>query len=275
MRGSLPSPLPGFDRRLLQAVERVVPRGEREEWLRSWQAELWHKRYGNGAPGAAADLSIGLVRDAFWLRTDSWRRTYEGTAALCLAWLLGLVATAATVGLMLNGSWGSLGLYLCGQLRCFMVAAVLVVFVTFATSSSRYVQQGPSSRAVSLIRRQLFFVAKTSLLLLLTFLLSGDLCLPMHALWPNTAVLVQVFLFVVFALLGQRWNFRDQELRCKQCLRALDTPARVGRPSRNLLEWNGTELLCKQGHGRLSVPEMETSWCRSSAWVGLDRQANA
>jgi hypothetical protein len=272
MKATLPSPLPGFDRKLLRAVERVVPCGEREEWLRSWHAELWHKRYGKGA---AADLSIGLIRDAFWLRTDSWRRTFEGTALLCLASLLGLVGIAAAVGRVLNGSWYSLGLYLSGQLQCFLVAAVLVVFVTFATSSFRHGQQGSSNRATSLIRRQLFFAAKTLFLLLLVFLLSGDLCQPMHALWPNTATLTQIFLFVIFALVGQRWNFRDQEQRCKQCLRALATPARVGRPSRNLLEWNGTELVCKQGHGLLSVPEMETSWCRSSTWVGLDGRVNA
>jgi hypothetical protein len=48
------------------------------------------------------------------------------------------------------------------------------------------------------------------------------------------------------------------------------TPAGVGRPSHNLLEWNGTELTCRHGHGLLSVPEMETSWCRSSHWVNLD-----
>jgi hypothetical protein len=41
----------------------------------------------------------------------------------------------------------------------------------------------------------------------------------------------------------------------------------VGRPSHNLLEWNGTELLCPDGHGHLSVPEMETSWCQSSRWT--------
>jgi hypothetical protein len=194
---------------------------------------------------------------------------------LCLASLLGLVAVAATVGRVLHGSWSALRLYLGDELRCFLVAAVLVVFVTFATSSWRHGRQGSSNKASSLIRRQFFFAAKTLLLLLLMFLLSGDLCQPMHALWPNTAALVQIFLFVVFALVGQRWNFRDQEQRCKQCLRALATPARVGRPSRNLLEWNGTELVCKQGHGLLSVPEIETSWCQSSMWVGLDREVSA
>jgi hypothetical protein len=71
---------------------------------------------------------------------------------------------------------------------------------------------------------------------------------------------------------GLRWAFADQQQRCKQCLHLLATPARVGRPSYNLLEWNGTELLCKHGHGLLSVPEIETSWCQSSQWVDLDRR---
>jgi hypothetical protein len=79
-----------------------------------------------------------------------------------------------------------------------------------------------------------------------------------------------LLLFVPLALIGLRWAFADQEQRCKQCLRMLAGPARVGRPSHNLLEWNGTELACKQGHGLLSVPEMETSWCDSSRWVELN-----
>jgi hypothetical protein len=47
----------------------------------------------------------------------------------------------------------------------------------------------------------------------------------------------------------------------------LTEPARVGRPSRNLLEWNGSEMNCRQGHGLLSVAEMETSWCEASRWI--------
>jgi hypothetical protein len=79
-----------------------------------------------------------------------------------------------------------------------------------------------------------------------------------------------MFAFFFFALLGLRWAIGDQEQRCKHCLRSLTTPARVGRPSHNLLEWNGTERSCKHGHGLLSIPEMETSWCRSSRWINLD-----
>ncbi len=37
-------------------------------------------------------------------------------------------------------------------------------------------------------------------------------------------------------------------------------PARVGQPSRSFLAWNGTELICVDGHGLLHVPEMPTSW---------------
>ena len=79
--------------------------------------------------------------------------------------------------------------------------------------------------------------------LLLSFLLSVNLCLPLHAFLPATADLLQILFFVIFALIALRWVFADQEQRCQRCLRALASPARVGRPTYNLLEWNGTCLL--------------------------------
>ena len=106
-----------------------------------------------------------------------------------------------------------------------------------------------------------------ALVLLLGFLLSVDLCEPMHRVFPGTADILQIFCFVVLGLVGLRWAFRDLEERCEQCLRALASPAQVGRPTHNLLEWSGTEQICKEGHGLLSVPEMESSWRQSSQWV--------
>ncbi len=270
MRSLLPSPLPLFDRRLLRAVETLVPEAEREEWLRTWQAELWHmhhRRRGSRSQSLliTTDLSIGLTRDALWLRTESWRRTFSGTPTLCLASLLGLCLLSAVIGLLFGGSWHLLGRYVGEQFDRSLLAAPLVVFVTFATASRRHIEE--RNKRGYWIKRQLFFAAKTALLLLLTFLLSADVCQPIQAPLPNTADLLQLLLFVIFAVIGLRWSFRDQEQRCKQCLHSLATPARVGRPSHNLLEWNGTELACKQGHGLLSVPEMETSWCQSSQWV--------
>jgi hypothetical protein len=267
--------LPGFERNLLSIVRRLVPAHEREEWSRTWQAELWYmhqrSRHRHVSPVAGViDLSIGLTRDALWLRTEKWRVGSSDTATLCLASLLGLSLLSALVALALAGSWRSLDLYLRDEFTRSLIAAPHVLFVLLATAPRRHTGQISISRWRFWIKRQIFFMLKMLQVLVLAFLLSVDLCMPLHAVAPLTADLLQLFAFVFFALLGLRWAIGDQEQRCKHCLRSLTTPARVGRPSRNLLEWNGTERSCKHGHGLLSIPEMETSWCRSSRWINLD-----
>lgn len=270
MSHGLPSPLPLFDRTLLRTVGKVVPSSEREEWSRTWQAELWHiyhrsRNRRSRTFGVIADLSVGLTCDAVWLRTDSWRRAFSGTAILCLGSLLGLCVLSAVLGLVLSGGWHSLSLNLGGQFKRFLLETPLVIFVTFATAS--HIEQNTTGKKIYWIKRQLFFAAKSALVLLLAFLLSVDVCKPVYTPLPYTAELLQILFSVFFSLIGLRWSFLDREQRCKQCLRSLATPARVGRPSHNLLEWNGSELICKQGHGMLSIPEMETSWCQASQWV--------
>ncbi|MDP9051311.1 MAG: hypothetical protein M3O31_11425 [Acidobacteriota bacterium] len=263
------STLPFFDRNLLRAVERIVPAAERGEWLQTWRAELWHLHHHPRRQKdlrIVLDLSIGLLCDALWLRTDSWSRALSGTPALCLVTLAGFCLLSALTGLALAGSWHGYLHASRGPFERSLFAAMLVVFVSFAKASRGYVEQ----RSVGRLRWQAFFGAKAALVLLLSFLLSADFCRPVHAIFPNTADALQLLMFVPFALIGLRWAFADQEQRCKQCLRLLAGPARVGRPSHNLLEWSGTELACKQGHGLLSVPEMETSWGDSSRWVELD-----
>ncbi len=272
MSTSLRLSLPRFDRNLLRTVARVVPSAEREEWSRTWQAELWHVHHRSrnaGMPALAVltDLSIGLIIDALWLRTESWKRTFSGTATLCLAFLFGLSLFSTLIALALTGSWHALSPYLRDQFNRSFTAAPLILFVACATASRRHIGQSSAGRKFIWLRRQLFFVSKTVHVLLVAFLLSADVCLPIHASLPNTADLLQMFCFVLLALIGLRWALRDQEQRCTMCLHSLTMPARVGRPSHNLLEWNGTELNCKRGHGLLSVPEMETSWCESSHWV--------
>jgi hypothetical protein len=267
--------LPGFERNLLSVVRRLVPAHEREEWSRTWQAELWYmhqrSRHRHVSPLAGiVDLSIGLTRDALWLRTEKWRIGSSDTAMLCLASLLGLSLLSALVALALAGSWHSLDLYLRDELLRSLIAAPHVLFVLLATAPRRHAGESGITRWRFWMKRQMFFLLKTLQVLLLAFLLSVDLCVPLHAAIPLTADLLQLFAFVLFALLGLRWAIGDQEQRCKHCLRSLTTPARVGRPSHNLLEWNGTELSCKHGHGLLSIPEMETSWCQSSRWISLD-----
>ena len=68
MSHTLPTPLPRFDRRLLRAVETIVPVAERNEWLRTWEAELWHahqsevRRKGHGARRTADRSSAARIR---------------------------------------------------------------------------------------------------------------------------------------------------------------------------------------------------------------------
>ena len=274
MHGPMLSSLPPGDRRLLCAIERMVPVPHREEWLRAWHAELWHLRHRGRRSrwqdfGATIDMAIGLACDAFWLRTESWRCMLHGTALLCLGSLTVCSVLCVLFGVALLGSWQGLVACLREPFLSCLAAAPLVLFVSFATASRRHAEQSELRQVVIHIKRIFFFLGKALQVLNLAFLLSVAACAPLHLLLPRTADLFQLFAFVMLSLLGMRWALRDQEQRCKQCLQSLAEPARVGRPSHNLLEWNGTELSCKQGHGLLSVPEMETSWCQSSHWVAL------
>lgn len=275
MSPTLPSPLPLFDRKLLAAIERIVPAAERADWSRSWHAELWHLHHRRNRPSRTqaltllADLSIGILRDALWLRSESWRRAYSGTALLCVASLFSLGMIALLMALYFAGGRAAMNAYLSMHLVRALFTAPLVVFVAFATASRRHLEQRSPNHNLYWLKRQLFFAIKSAQVLLLAFLLSADFALPLHAAAPNSSDFLQVLTFVLCSLLGLRWSLADQQNRCKQCLHVLATPARVGRPSHNLLEWNGTELTCKHGHGLLSVPEMETSWCQSSQWVIL------
>jgi hypothetical protein len=276
MSHELPSPLPLYDRKLLGTVAKIVPASERAEWSRIWQAELWHMHHRVHRRNArniamTTDFSIGLTRDALWLRGDSWRRALSGTPALCLGSLLGLCQLAMLIDLAMAGSWRALGPHFRAEFMHFLVAAPLVIFVTLATSSHRHIERSSLRKAIYRIKRRLFFVAEASLVLLLSFLISVDICQPIHAVLPNTADVLQILFFVILALVGLRWARLDRDQRCEQCLRLLTSPARVGRPSHNLLEWNGTEQICTRGHGLLSVPEMESSWRESSRWVGQER----
>jgi hypothetical protein len=164
---------------------------------------------------------------------------------------------------------------LAGSLEAF--AATLVFWVpSFTLGSSMVVMVGHFTSASpvemralplqSRIKAGVFYAGKIALLLPLTFFLSADLSAPLHPTTSFPAFLLQSLLFAVLALIGLQWAIQDGNVRCKYCLRPLAEPVRVGRPSHNFLEWSGTELLCIEGHGLLSIPEIESSFCRSSRW---------
>ena len=260
------SPLPRNDELLLTTVKYAVPPADREEWLRTWHSELWHLHHGRRTrTRPAATLALGLTRDALWLRTEAIKRAFAGTATLCLASLASACLVPALAALLLSGSSQQLVAELAAPWHRFLCEGILVALVTFGTASRRHVDQTPG--ALLRLRRQTFFLLKASLILLLAFLVSADLYLPLHASFPLALEVSQTFFAAIFSITGLRWAFQDQDTRCKHCLQALQSPARIGRPSHNLLEWNGTEQVCRHGHGRLSLPEMETSWCRAGQWL--------
>lgn len=267
--------LPVLEAKLLLLAARLVPAGEREEWSRGWQGELWHMHHGGLRPGRASatkllDFYVGLVLDALWLRGEAWRRRLHGTPTLCLGALVGMNLLAAVPAVLLRFWVGAEGSAAVGQMEGSMLASPLLLLVAFAVAPRRHSEDGAVKRGRRWLRRQIFFGAKASLVLSLMLLLSGDLLEPVTVAAPNVADFLQILCFVLFALLGLRWAILDQDGRCKQCLQVLAMPAQVGRPSHNLLEWTGVAMVCTRGHGRLNVPELETSWDASGRWVDVE-----
>ena len=66
------------------------------------------------------------------------------------------------------------------------------------------------------------------------------------------------------------WSIRDQQKRCRVCLRLLSIPIRIGAPGSILLNWSGTEMICSKGHGILYLPDSEAQWLEDDRWSNLD-----
>lgn len=264
------SALPRSDQLLLRGIGYIVPQSDRDDWMRSWEAELWWRRHPPSCEPRYelfTDLSIGLCRDALWLRLQSWGHLLRGTATLCLL-VLGLSCFGSVLlAVCVYGSWDVVGSEVLSQIGHFLFASPLIVVVTCATAADRpALSRGEQSLRTRLCRSA-FLGAKLASLLLLMYLLSLNVCSTIASSFPNTCEYVQMLLFVIGSICSLRWAFQDQQRRCKACLRLLNAPQRVGRPSHNLIDQSGNEFACRKGHGLLSVPELETSWRQSSEWI--------
>lgn len=262
---ALPSPLSRADHLLLTATRWLVPVTEREEWLRSWQAELWYRSHGRNARSAPG-LVFGVVQDALWLRFEALRQGLIGTPTLCILLLGSLLLIATIPAIIVAGSWDAFALMAIANCTRIAIETSLVAFVSLAVTVTS-LEENLSGPLRLRLKARLFFFAKMALVLLLAWMVSTDLTWTIRAFLPFTALILQSLTFVLFSLLALRWSSLDSALRCQHCLCSLASPARVGRPSWNLLEFNGTELACKHGHGHLSIPEIETSWHQSSVWI--------
>jgi hypothetical protein len=163
-----------------------------------------------------------------------------------------------------------------------ILIALMILPSTTSLSMGEYPQQRIGGRRRIRWQPQLFLLAKVLLIFILAYD-AGELLTHMLAglavveRWPWLARTIRDFLPPVqpigcclVCFYGLRWTLRDQRQRCPACLHLLSSPARVGPPSHNFLSWNGTELICRGGHGLLHVPELQMSWMATQTWQELD-----
>src|SRR5215469_8074267 len=79
-----------------------------------------------------------------------------------------------------------------------------------------------------------------------------------------------IWLFLPLAIIALSWSMRDQQSRCRRCLRRLELPVEIGRTGSVLLNWAGTEMVCSEGHGVLYVPESAANSLDQDRWNKLD-----
>jgi hypothetical protein len=130
-----------------------------------------------------------------------------------------------------------------------------------------------SSQKPSKIRRALrlgFLGMKIALILLVSCFSSIDIAYWHSPAFSPSGAYVQLVATFAVCLFGARWALLDQRQRCPVCLRRVTNPAQVGLASRTFLAWNGTELICADGHALLHIPGLPTSWFSTQRWLYLD-----
>ena len=127
----------------------------------------------------------------------------------------------------------------------------------------------------SSVRRAIFITVKTGLALAIVFTVGlewsrSETSLLFASKDPANGPFL-VWFYVAGAMAVFFWAIADQRLRCRQCLRSLGFPVRIGTPGSFFLTWSGTELICLEGHGVLHVPLLAPSWDEESEhWISLD-----
>ena len=79
-----------------------------------------------------------------------------------------------------------------------------------------------------------------------------------------------IWVFLPLAIAALSWSVRDQQNRCRTCLRRLELPVEIGLAGSVLLNWAGTEMVCSQGHGALYLPESPANALDRDRWNTFD-----
>ncbi len=155
----------------------------------------------------------------------------------------------------------------------FLGLAVGCALLIVAGRSGAGLSRAPLKRR-DRVRWWSFFIAKATLLLLTTGLLAWTIV--RHAvvyLMGSVAPMtngVALWAFLILSLAPLSWAIRDQQRRCRVCLKRLGTPVAIGVPGYVLLNWSGTEMVCVEGHGILYLPDSQANWLERDRWDNLD-----
>lgn len=270
---------------ILCTASLLVPRLERKEWLTEWTSELWYllqtcrreARYSTYATTNVARFCLGAFKDAVWLRRNSpsqdgrqilWLRS----SVQCIVFLTVLALSSLFVFWRISVASDGNGFRDPPLLRVapmlahllMIPIALLILPATTSLDLGEYPGMAPWPSRATRLRRWIFLAMKLALILPIVFCGTFDLApiISRTGLQAHATLLGYVLAF--------RWALVDQRRRCPVCLRLLANPARIGQPSRTLLDWCGTELICTKGHGLLHVPEIPTSSYSRQRWLYLD-----
>jgi hypothetical protein len=85
---------------------------------------------------SAANLSMGMIHDAVWLRMDSLKRSLAGTPALCLGSLFALTVLLPGLSAGIAGARVAFRISLMSHLGLSLVTGLLLSLVTLTTTSA-------------------------------------------------------------------------------------------------------------------------------------------
>lgn len=160
-----------------------------------------------------------------------------------------------------------------GPWSIYMFSLLLALLALPAITSVTLGESSVTTQRTSWSRRLgrwSFLCTKIAFLLPIVYFASLDMAYAFTTPYSNASAYIQLISTFGLCLFGLRWILRDQRQRCPVCLRLVEHPAQVGQASRTFLAWNGTELMCMEGHTLLHVPGMPTSWFGAQRWLYLD-----
>jgi len=155
----------------------------------------------------------------------------------------------------------------------FALATACAILVTVLRRSARGLGPFPNGFSARVLWLG-YFVVKSAFLLVVAMLAAWS---AVHWLTAWTVGLASpvvddyaIWLYLPLAVLALAWSIRDQQRRCRCCLRRLGLPVDIGHAGSVLLNWSGTEMVCPRGHGVLYLPDSPENSLDLERWSKLD-----